>query len=414
MTQIETKLIKFRRRVRILRAWRGVAIGGTIGAAAAAVWATLDFFRIFYAEWIWLVVLVGACAMVGALIGFFGKIAPESLAQSIDRRAKLEDRLSTAIECASADSSFTEIQHQDATQRIQQLKPSRLYPVRLSRWHAAFMTVCVVAASLFLLGNSPLLMSDQQKKDRKDLQDVASAVERVAKPLLDEKDKNADEKKLAQDLERYREELKRGRMSKEEALQKADELSQQAQKLSEKRFEQSEQQLQTAQDALDKLDKAALDQNGFKDIDPALLSKSSEENMQQADALSQELQKMQQEMQSGKGDDGHKLSASELAALKDRMSALQKELQAIKLSEKARQFLDRLHSQPEWKKLMEIMKEAQKLAKNGKAGHPQLTAEQVKQMIKELEKLADRLKSDKDMQEFIKQLEAALKSGCFG
>ena len=63
---------------------------------------------------------------------------------------------------------------------------------------------------------------------------------------------------------------------------------------------------------------------------------------------------------------------------------------------------------------MEMMREAQKLAQTGKAGHPQLTAEQVRQMIKELEKLADRFKSVKDMQEFIKALEASLKSGCFG
>ncbi len=414
MSDIESGLVKFRRRIRILRAWKGFAIGGTAAAVVAAVWAVLDYFRLFYTEWLWLGILVAFGAFVGAVIGFIRKLPASSVAESVDRRARLEDRLSTAIEGQNAESTFIEVQHQDAAGHLQGLRPARVYPLRFSRWHASLMIACVLAASLFLLGNSPLLLSDQQKRDRKELQDVSNAVERVAKPLLDEPDKTAKEEQLARDIERYRQELKRGRMSKEEALQKADELSEQAKKLAQERFEQTDAGLDTAQAALDKFAKAQLDKAGLQNVDPSLLKNTPEENAQEADALTQALSKLQQQLQSGKGENGQKLSAKDIAALKDKMSELQKQLDAIKLSQKAQDFLKRLYEQPEWKKLMEMMREARKLAQTGRAGAPNLTAEQVKQMIKELEKLADRLKSDKDMQDFIKQLEAALKSGCGG
>lgn len=412
MNEIQTDLRSFRRRVKVLRAWRGLAIGGTVGATAAALWALLDYLRLFYTEWLWLGLLVAAAGIVGAVAGIFRPISDRALAESIDRRARLDERLSTAID--SPESTFAAVIQEDATTHLKKLRPKRLYPVRLSRWHGALLAVSILAACLFLLGNSPLLMSDQQKQDRKEMNDAADAVERVAKPLLDENDKGPQEKALSQQLEKYRDELKRGRMSKQEALQKADELSQEAEKLSKDRFEQSEQELQTAQAALDNFAKTQLQKNGFGDIDPSMLKSSPDENARQANALNEALSKLQQQLQSGKNEKGQNLSEAEKAALKAQMEALQKQLQQIQLSQKAQEFLQRLYSQPEWKKLMEMMRQAQKLAKTGKAGQPSLTAEQVKQMIKELEKLADRMKSDKDMQDFIKKLEESLKSGCFG
>src|SRR5689334_3833739 len=117
-------LKRFSRRVRLLRAWIGLGVGLTIGGALAAVWATLDWFNLLYAEWSYLGLLVGTCGLIGLLIGAFRRISPRSLADSIDRRAGLQNRLATASERSEAHGTFDDALRADASERLETLKPS--------------------------------------------------------------------------------------------------------------------------------------------------------------------------------------------------------------------------------------------------------------------------------------------------
>lgn len=392
----------FKRRVRFARLWRGLAVGGTVGALAAVVLAFLDFVEAIYTSWLFMGVVVACCAVVGSLIGLFQPVSEKALAESVDRRAGLKDRLSTALGDGSS-SDLSLLQKQDAERSLVGVTPARIYPLRLGRWHLGLVTAAVLASTIFLLGNSPILLSEKQKAERAELQQIAPTVQRVSKPVLDEPDKSAKEKELSAKLQQYQEELKRGRIDKQEALQKANELQKQADALSKEMDRQADENMQTAKDTLSKMDQDQLEKNGMK-LDPALASATDDQRQQALQAMQKQADQIRQELATGKDASGRQLSAAAKAALSQQLKALE---QQIELTKKALDFLNRLHSQPEWKQIEQLM---QQLAKSGKPGTPnQLTPEQIKEMIKKLEELADRLKSDKDMREFLRQLLEALK-----
>ncbi|HEY3782416.1 MAG TPA: hypothetical protein VGL56_15145 [Fimbriimonadaceae bacterium] len=417
MSQLSPTLKRFAIRVRLVRAWAGFAIGGTAGAVLALTWAALDFFRVFYTEWPYLLLTVLVPAFVGALIGVLLRLKEKDLASSIDRRGKLEDRLSTSI--SGLDSSFREVQQQDALASLERVKAAKVYPIRLSRWHGALVLGGIIAAALFLMGNSPLLLNSQQKADREKLKEQAAVVERVARPLLDKVDKTSDEKQLANQLEQYRDELKKARLSPPEAMQKANDLVNKADDMAKSDYTESQKDMDSAQDALDKMQADALKAQGMN-VDPNLL-KNLEKNPVPPNAaqdLQNQIDKLKQQLNSGKDDHGNKLSEAKKMELSKQMEELEKELSQVKYSQKVLDMMAKLAAQPEWQKLMKMLQDMQKNAQSGKAGQqPTLTKEQmeqIKQQIKEMEKqleaLADRLKDDKAMQEFIKEMEDSLKN----
>src|SRR5689334_2053595 len=108
-------LQRFARRVRFIRAWVGLGIGLSLGAILATLWALLDWFRVFYTEWSYLGWLVGACGLLGLLISAFRSITPKALTDSIDRRAGLKNRLSTASERATEHGTFDDALRTDAS-----------------------------------------------------------------------------------------------------------------------------------------------------------------------------------------------------------------------------------------------------------------------------------------------------------
>ena len=69
MSNLSKQLKSFEMRVRVVRSWRGLAIGACVGAAISSVWAVLDWRSILYTEWSWMVEMVGSLALAGAVIG---------------------------------------------------------------------------------------------------------------------------------------------------------------------------------------------------------------------------------------------------------------------------------------------------------------------------------------------------------
>ncbi len=486
MNGLSQKMRGFERRVRFLSAWRWLAIGGAAGSCLSLIWAALDFFRIRYAEWWQLLIPVGVGLIGGFLFGLFRRLTSAHLADSIDRRAGLENRIGTAFERASESGEFDEALVDDALARLGDVKPPVAFPFHFSRWHGALVLLSIVAAALFLLGNSPILMNGQKKMDRMDMQQAAPEVERVAKPLLEKVRKDEatqQEKELAKQLQQLHQELEKGRVPKEEALAKANELAKQAEELAKQRFANSDQQLLQAETALSKLEQAKLDEAGLKDIDPQMLQMTPDErdaksqdlqnqinklknqltqgnqaaadNLQARKQLQGKLEEMAQRIQNlrnqltqqgmsdaqkkqmeeqlagmqalskklqdqlqklaeklpslGMSGKGSQLSKEQQEELAKQLEKLEKELKDLKLSQQAQEMLKRMANSPEMQKIREMMRQMKQLNQSGKQGMPNLTADQVKEMMKQLEDLAKQLKDQKAMDEFLKKLRESMK-----
>ncbi len=320
MDQLSQQLKTFERRVRLVRSWRGLAAGVCAGAALGLVWAGLDWFRVLYTEWTWLGLLVAGCGVIGALIGFFQKVPSEALADSIDRRGGLANRLATARE-HSGEAAFDQPLLQDAETHLEGLRPRQVFPVRLGRWQAGAAALCAVTAAIFLLGNTPLLLDDDAKREREELKKEGAKVERIRKENLENQtpkdEMTEEEKRLADELRKFQRDLEKGRLTKEESLQKSNEIAKKADELMRKSIENTKLDLQKAESALDKLRKAAMEKAGMKQMDASLMKMSP----QQREQAMQQKQDQISELQ------------SEMSSMQSQMSALEQKLKDPKLSE---------------------------------------------------------------------------------
>lgn len=421
MSELETRLAGFRRRVRLLQGWRGVARGGLYGGLIALVLAALDFFHVWYTSWWGVGVPIIGGMLLGLAYGLTRPISMAALADSIDRRGQLQNRIATAAE--DHHEAFAEDQRADALQRLSKLDPNRVYPVKVTRWHTGSLAMSLLASVIVLLGNTPILLTPQQRADQKKLEEVGTTIERVAKPVAEKKPEESTKqaKELAQKYESFADELKRGRMPMEKAMEEANKLAAEAERASQEQMERSEKALSKIQDAMmrESFDAAmkemGMDPSDLGDMSPERmeqLSQMSEQDLANMEAaLNQQMANLQRQINEGKNDKGEALSQSELDALKDQLEAAKKQAQEIKLSKKAQEFMKRLTSHPKYKELMELAKELakanQRAAEN--PNQPSLTQEQIDEINRKLEELADQLKDDKDLEAFLENLKASLK-----
>lgn len=403
MTELKKKLVPFEKRVRIVRAWKGLALGATVGATLSLAWTILDYFGTWYTDWVSMGVLTASTAVIGMIAGYMMKVPADKLADSIDRRADLRERLSTALEDDA--SSFHDVVEGDAMSRVSGLKPAQVYPIRMGRQHVVFLAAASLASLIFLLGNTPLFLSDKDKQARKEMKEAAAAVERVVKPVLEDKETGqTPEKELAKKIEQFAKELEKARMNKEESLQKANELSKEAEKLTQERNEQVEKNIMQAESAWQKFEEEKLREAGMENVNPEDLKKTDAQLDAEMMQLQQQIRELEKKMQDPA------LSQSERAELEKQLKEKQNNLEGLKLSQKAKDFLKQLTSLKEYKELQEMLKKMQKDAQAGKSGKQNLSKEDIEKMMKALEELADKLKDEESMKEFLKQLKEALKN----
>jgi hypothetical protein len=444
MDDRSTNLKQFARRVRLVRSWKGMAIGACFGSLAASIWAGLDWAHLAYAEWSGLGAVVGAGAVLGLLVGMFQKVTPQALADSIDRRAALDERLVTSIERADSHTGFDEALHADAQAHLQGLRPSQLYPVRVGKWQASAVVLAALASGIFLLGNTAIFLNDQQKQDRAELKKAGQTVQHVLKPVeedLKTPSQNPDEKRLAEALRRLSKELEKSRLTKEEAMQKANEIQKQAQELVKDRANSAQASLAKAETAFEQLEKAELEKNGMKDVDPKLaqmsdaerqsqmsdLQKQSDANQQQISKLQSQLAQQakadqqkgmpnqnQQNQEKGMSEEQKTQLSKELQELMKKQAEIAKQMEQLKLSKNVQEMLKRMMENPLYKKLLEMQKKLQDAMKEAQqtGQQQQLTHEQIEEMQKQLEELAKQLKDDKAMEDYLQKLIDAMKHGC--
>jgi hypothetical protein len=293
-------LKRFSRRVRVLRAWLGLGMGLSIGAILATGWALLDWLNVFYTEWSSLAYLVGGAGLLGLLVGTMRRIPAKTLTDSIDRRADLKNRLSTATERSGEHGTFDDALQADANGRLENLRPANLYPIKLSRWHAGSLVFSLLAACLFMLGNTPLLLSKEAKASREKMQEQASQIERVVRPLEEEVkkgDANAEEKKLAEELKKLSQELKKARINPEEAMRRQNELNKQAEKLETQRFKKAQENREVAQAKLEQLALELAKKDDASNLDAMKAQEEMLKNLQeQNDSLQNKMNSLESQL----------------------------------------------------------------------------------------------------------------------
>lgn len=436
----DTDLGPFRRRIRLLRAWRLGAMGGLMGAGVAAVMAALDLFSVVYCE-AWMLAVPVAFGLLAGISRAVTEPLPDGIvARSIDRRGNLADRLTTASEVPSSGGLASAVHH-DAFARAQDLKPAKLYPVKFGRWQGAFLGAVLLAALIYAVGNTDFFKTAQQKKDAASLKQTAKEVERIARPELEaakKQDASAEDKALARELRKFTQDMNKGRMTKQEALVRANQLSQEAQRLQQSRASALAQSVQKAQTAAAMLQQRA-EQAGLEKMSPsqmgtpqaqAQMQQRSEQLGAQAQSVQSQMQalqskmdQMQRALDANKSLSGKSMSPAERAAMQKMLAKMQKQmaeleklLAKIKLSQRALDFLQKLSQMPDFQAAQELL---QKLAENAQAQQagdpPTMTpqqmeeaAKELEQQAKELEKMAEENGSDEQIEDLARQmLEAA-------
>jgi len=447
-------LKRFERRVRLVRSWRGLAIGLSVGAAISAGWAVLDWMRVSYTEWSWMGIVVGAAGLIGMVTGYFLRVPLRNLSDSIDRRGGLENRLTTSME-VSGQTEFEDALQHDATDRLEKVQPKQLYPMRVGRWQAAAVLFSLLASTIFLLGNSPILLSPEARRDREDVKKLGQSVERIVKPVT-ETDEHTEltpeEKRLVDDVRKLQRDMERAKISKEEAMQKTNDLAKKAEELTKERAKMTEDNLAKAESAMEKLQKAELEKDGMK-LDAEEMKRLGQMNtsdmkteQQKAEQKKQQeqLQQKSQQLKQQKADlqkkideiskklEDPKLSPEERKALEEmqkklqemmkglekEIAEIQKRIAEIMKDQEIQEMLKKIMEHPAMKELQEMAaKLAQEAQKSQNGEMQKLTKQQLEEMkqqieeaAKELKELAKQLKDPKALDEFMEQLKEALKN----
>ncbi len=454
------RLRPYRRRVRGLLAWRFSAIGGTAGALVATVLSLADWmgWLIVPTYWLPLCVLIGILLGIGRALVF--RIPDLAVAQLIDRRAGLKDRLQTALEHTDAQHLFDVPLHEDAQNALTNADPRQIFRYRFGRWQGLFLGAVALMLFMHFLPQLLAVALPERREEQKQIQQSAEEVKEVAKPILEEAKKpDADElaKRIAQNVELYNKRAREAKMDKREALLRYNQILEDARKLEQKNTERMEQAANKAKTAGEQLEQLAQKQqqqlsDAMRDLQNQMnqlqqqlqsgkdlqgrpltgaqrqqlerqlrqlqatmnaLQNPNANNIQsQLNELERQLQELQRQLQSGKDAQGNPLSQEQMEQLKKQMEQLQQQIRALKLSEQAREFLRKLYNDPAFKEAMEhLRKLAEKMQQQQREQDPQqrqLNQEEIEKRLQELEKrleeLAEKYKTDEQIHELAKQI----------
>ncbi len=265
------------RRIRRLLAWRGATTGFALASFAALVLAFADWRRWIWVEWPMLAALVGFGALAGLVAGLLRRLPDSAVAASLDRRAGLKDRLASSMEISAAGHPYADAVATNARAALEGIDPRRLYPLRFNRWHTAALLCGLLAALFALLGNTPFMRSLADRKDQDEMKKQAQEVERIAKPVLEDKDVSKLSEEYAKQLQQFARELDRARHDKKDALKKTNDLLSQGQDLQRELSKKVNTGLERAQQSIEKMLAAKLAERG--------ISASPEEIRKQMDNL---------------------------------------------------------------------------------------------------------------------------------
>lgn len=454
------RLRPYRRRVRLLLMWRYGAIAGVAGALVATMLSLLDWRGVLTIYPWQLAACIAAGVLMGALYGLLIRVSDAAIAQLIDRRAGLKDRLQTAMEHTDGAHLFDLPLIEDAQAALQDAHPKCILRFQFGRWQKLF--VGTVALTLFVqfLPQILTIVIPERREEQKEIKQAAEEVKEVAKPILEEAKKpDADEltRRIAQNVELYNKRAREAKMSKQEALLRYNEILDQARQLEQQTQKQLEQVAQKAQTAGEQLQKLAEQSNpqlnqlhqqlqqemqnlqqqlqSGTDLQGRPLSAQQRANLQQQlqrlqatmramknpnqanlqsqmDDLQRQIDELQKQLQSGKDANGNPLTKEQMEQLKKQLESLQQQMRALKLSQEAQEFMRKLMNDPAFKEAMEhLRKLAEKMQQQSQQTDPQqrqMTQEEIEKQLQELERqleeLAKKYNSDEKIRELAQQI----------
>ncbi|HRK20889.1 MAG TPA: hypothetical protein PLX06_03740 [Fimbriimonadaceae bacterium] len=415
----EAELKAFAKRIARALAWRFAAVGLFLGMLVALVLAGADFLGWIWVDWRWLIAAPMVVAALGAMLGFLRKPKTSEIAASLDQRAGLRDRLTSGIELEAAGHPFAHEVHEDAVFALKSLDPKQLYPVRYLRWHSLALVAGLLAAGLFLLGNTPVFDSAERKREKEEMKKQAEDIAEVVKPVLREKDLSPMSKEYAKDLERFAQELERARMDRKVALMKANELANEGENLEKQLRDRMNSHMNDAQKSLEQMLAEQLQKDGV-DATPEQIKRHLEDMMRGAnpeyDQALQDLARQQQD------------TLARMNELKARMSELQRQLQKPGQSADDRRAIQEAMSdlQEEMRSMEQQLQDLKdEMAANDQEFRDQFGNEnanspavdkEIQKLQREIAELMEKLKKDsltpeqrKALEERLKELQKALK-----
>lgn len=447
---LHQNLRPFRWRIRIVLAWRYAAIGGALGTAVALLTDIGDWRGAWTAEPLTLVAFIVVGIFLGIAYAVWRPLPAEAIAQLIDRRAELKDRVTTALLCS--DNPFVEPLREDALTHLASVRPSQVFPFRLTAWHSAMALLLIALLISRFLPQLPLPFMASLRQDRKEAKKMVEQVKRVLKPITEhakEPEASRLEKRLAQQLTELYRRAQKGRLSKKEAMVKLNKLLSEAQKLERQAQQQIQrvstkavtaaqslqqqlknkalasqmQALQPLLKRMQELERKLQSQNLTPAQRQALQSElqmlqrtmemmgqpNSQALQQHMEALALNIAQLQQMLQSGKDAQGRPLSEAEKKLLQQQLQSLQQQLRALRLSKQAQEFLRKLMNDPNFQEAMKRLAELQKqLGQMAQGQMPQISPEELERMLREMEKaleeLAKQFGDDEKIRELAKQL----------
>jgi len=460
--QLVDRLRPYRRRVRWMLMWRWGALGGFGGTLVALLLDALDWLALIAMPPWGLALAIFVGLLLGCLYALLIPLPASALAQLIDRRGRLKDRLQTALEHTEGEHLFDRPLIEDAESALLRLRPAELFRFRLGAAHGLLALALIALLGFHFLPQILAIVSHEKREQQKQVNAAAKQIEEVAKPVLErakKPDATALEKRIARNIELYSRRARQGRMSKQEALLRYNKLLNEARRLEQQnqrkleqtamqaatageqlkqlaqknpknqQLEQLTRQLQEELNALQRQLQTGKDMSGnplsaqqraslqeqIRQLQATLqaLRNPTPTNLQsQMSELQRQIDELQRQLQSGRDSKGVPLSKEALKALEQQLKRLQQQLRALQLSEQAREFLRKLMNDPNFieamKRLQELAKKCQQLGQNQDAQQRQLTQEEIERMARELEKrleeLAKRYSSDEQIRELAKQI----------
>jgi DNA repair exonuclease SbcCD ATPase subunit len=362
-----------------------------------------------------------------------------AIARSIDRRAKLKDRLGTSAELSGENTVFSQLLADDASSKLHGLQPRVLYPIKLRRIHLLSVAGIAIVASILFLSNAKFFLpkeaiaeKESMKKESKRLEDLRKA---IFDDATDKKSTSPELLALQKDLMKLQKDYEKARIDPKEAMLKAEELSKKADELAKKSAVQELDKLKESESMLDKMKKEELQKAGFEKADMDSVKMSDADFDQKMEATQQKSEKSQSKVselqkkldslkaqlnkpgldQNAKKDLENQIKSTE-QELKDAQSAAEKarkELESMQFSKEARAALKKIFDDPLYKKLQEGMRKMTASAQQAaKTGQPTLTKEQRQKLQKEMEEFLKKMADDDFRKEYLQKLLDALKDGC--
>ncbi|MDW8050970.1 MAG: hypothetical protein RMJ83_00640 [Armatimonadota bacterium] len=420
------RLRPYRRRVRLLLAWRYGAIGGVAGALVATALSLLD--------WLALVVIypwqLGACAAAGVLIGVFYallvRVSDMAVAQLIDHRAGLKDRLQTALERSNGAHLFDAPLAEDAYLALQAVRPAQVLRLRFGRWQQAFVGALALLLFVQLLPQILAVVVPERREEQKEIKQVAEQIQEVAKPILEEAKKpDADEltKRIAQQVRLYNKRAHEAKMSKREALLRYNAILEQARQLeqrTQRQLEQLNERTQTTAAQLEKLARLSLPEPDSQ------LAQHLERIARAEKSLQKELQRLRRQLLSGNDERGNPLSEAQRAALRQQIQQLQATLNALQATALYREMAALQHQLNSGKDLQgrplspqqraALEEQLKRLLRALQDAKPTDLGQQIEALQRQIQAIQEQLRSGKDAQgnplspEQIEQLQRQLQS----